>query len=324
MLALGTPSCMADNAKNITATKLQIFVEPDAGYQPVTDAINSSKKSILMEMYLLTDKRILGALEQAKARGVDVRIILEKSAFNTPAAFTAITDELNSSGIPYQRGNPDFKYTHEKSFVIDQKAALIMTINQDKTAYSKNREFGIIDSNANDVSEIVAVFENDWNRTTPIIADPNLVWSPVNSRQKITSLIDNAKRRLYVENEEMTDKDIENHLISAAQRGVDVRVVMSPSHIKDDPSMQGIARIKNCGVKVRLLTKPYIHAKIIVADGSKGFVGSENFSPTSLNRNRELGILTSNSRIVRTLSSTFSEDWNAGVGTRSFHKTSSS
>ncbi|MGA9098094.1 MAG: phospholipase D-like domain-containing protein, partial [Methanotrichaceae archaeon] len=51
---------------------------------------------------------------------------------------------------------------------------------------------------------------------------------------------------------------------------------------------------------------------IIIADGLKGFVGSENFSPTSLDKNRELGILIDNSGIIQTVSSTFDVDWNSG------------
>jgi cardiolipin synthase len=221
-------------------------------------------------------------------------------------------DDLNFSGISCRTSNPAFRLTHEKSIVIDHQIAFIMTLNQDKTAYSKNREFGIIDRNPYDVTEITAVFDNDWNRTAPVLSDPNLVWSPVNSRIRINKLIDGAKKSLYVENEEMLDKNIEDHLISAAKRGVDVRVVMSPSNFKNDTNAPGRDRIKSGGVKVRLLKSPYIHAKILIADGSRAFVGSENFSPTSLNRNRELGILISDSKTIQTLSATFNIDWSAG------------
>src|ERR1700677_3102960 len=46
----------------------------------------------------------------------------------------------------------------------------------------------------------------------------------------------------------------------------------------------------------------YIHAKTVIADygysDEKAFVGSENFSSGSLNDNRELGIITTNSSII--------------------------
>ena len=120
------------------------------------------------------------------------------------------------------------------------------------------------------------------------------------------------KRLWDIENEEMQDKSVEDHLISAAQKGVNVRVVMSSSNSVNDPNAPGRDRIKKGGVKVRLLNKPYIHAKLIIADRSRAFVGSENFSPTSMDRNRELGILVNNPQILQTLSTTFDKDWIAG------------
>ena len=49
------------------------------------------------------------------------------------------------------------------------------------------------------------------------------------------------------------------------------------------------------GVDVRLnsASELYIHAKAVISDGNKAFVGSENLSYESLDMNRELGILLS-------------------------------
>jgi phosphatidylserine/phosphatidylglycerophosphate/cardiolipin synthase-like enzyme len=53
-----------------------------------------------------------------------------------------------------------------------------------------------------------------------------------------------------------------------------------------------------------------MHAKIIVADGQKAFVGSENISTASLERNRELGLIVSDQNVLTTLQQTFQQDWN--------------
>ena len=66
------------------------------------------------------------------------------------------------------------------------------------------------------------------------------------------------------------------------------------------------------GVQVRLFSPKaalYIHAKMILADNSQAFVGSENFSYTSLRKNRELGIILTKSTILKSLSATFSADF---------------
>ncbi len=290
----------------------QVFVEPTDGYKPVLDALNSAQSSILVEMYLITDKNIINALTGASSRGVKVKVMLEDWAYGSPNDFKAIMDSLNSSGVSVEASSPAFSLTHEKAIVIDRKVALIMTLNQAHTAYTKNREFGLIDYDANDAVEIASAFEADWNRTAPELSDPNLVWSPVNSRDRIIGLIDGAQKSLEIENEEMQDHEVEDHLIMASKKGVDVKVVMSPSNSKKDANAPGRDALIKGGVEVHLVKTPYIHAKIIIADGLKAFVGSENFSPTSLDRNRELGILIDDSRIIQVLSSTFDADWNSG------------
>ena len=312
LLTHSTVSCTGDSSIHPSIPQLQVFVEPGSGYHPVLDALNASRKSVLMEMYLLLDKNIIDALIRAKSRGVDVRVILEKFAYRNPADFKAIVDNLNSHGVSAMVSSPAFRLTHEKSIVIDHRVAFIMTLNQDHTAYTKNREFGIIDRRPMDVAEIAKVFEDDWNRTSVVLSDENLVWSPINSRDRITKLIDGAKKTLDIENEEMQDKVVEDHLISAAKKGVIVRVMMSSSNSANDANAPGRDRIKKGGVNVRLLNKPYIHAKLVIADRSRAFVGSENFSPTSMDRNRELGILVNDPKILQTLSTTFDKDWIAG------------
>lgn len=290
----------------------QIFVEPDDGYKPVLNALNSAQSSIFVEMYLITDKNVINALKNASLRGVNVKVLLEDWSYGSSADFKAVMDSLNSSGVSVEVSSPAFRLTHEKAIVIDRKMALIMTLNQAYSAYTKNREFGLIDYDTTDADEIASAFEADWNRTSPNLSDPNLVWSPTNSRNRIINLIDSAKESLEIENEEMQDREIEDYLISAAKRGVDVKVVMSPSTSKNDPDAPGINALVKGGVKVHLVKKPYIHAKIIIVDGIKAFIGSENFSPTSLDKNRELGIIIGDPGVLQVLSSTFNADWYSG------------
>jgi cardiolipin synthase A/B len=299
-----------------TADEQQLFVEPDAGNKPVLDALNNAQESIWMEMYILSDKEILQALKDARSRGLDVRILLEEHPYGGSKSLKAVLDELNSTNISVRQSSPAFRLTHEKGIVIDRKTALIMTLNQGYSAFNKNREFGIIDTNPEDVSEVAGVFEADWNRTSPILNDSSLVWSPVNSRQRILGLIDNAKQTLRIENEEMQDNQVEEHLIAAAAKGVDVQVVMSPGQTGKDANAPGLHKIEAGGVKADLVKSPYIHAKIIVADNSTAFVGSENFSPASLDHNRELGILTHDPGVISQLTTSFEKDWNGYLGVK--------
>ena len=47
----------------------------------------------------------------------------------------------------------------------------------------------------------------------------------------------------------------------------------------------------------------------LVVDGQVAFVGSENISTASLDRNREVGILIADQAVLNTLQQTFQQDW---------------
>jgi phosphatidylserine/phosphatidylglycerophosphate/cardiolipin synthase-like enzyme len=52
-----------------------------------------------------------------------------------------------------------------------------------------------------------------------------------------------------------------------------------------------------------------MHAKMMVADGRLAFVGSENISAASLDRNRELGLMIADQQVISRLQKTFQVDW---------------
>ena len=71
-------------------------------------------------------------------------------------------------------------------------------------------------------------------------------------------------------------------------------------------------KLTSAGVHVRTYKQDaslYIHAKMILVDGHRVFLGSQNFSAGSLDDNRELGIILSTGAIIRSLEGTFGGDY---------------
>lgn len=315
-------SCSGTCTTSSGATQgLQVFVEPDAGDSVITSAIQGAQKSVWVEMYLLTDRKIINALEEAAHNHIDVRVMLETHPYGGGGVSpTETLDRLQAAGVQTKSTNPAFALTHEKGMVIDNKTAYITTANYTLAALgssrsTENREYGIIDTNPQDVQSVADIFTADWNRSSFQLSDPNLVVSPINSRTTFESLIDNAHKSLQIEAEEMQDSAIEQALTRAAQRGVQVQVILPSSNSTSsesagsDSNSQGIQTIKQGGVQVEEDTHLYMHAKIIVVDGQKAFVGSENISTASLEQNRELGIVVSDQGVLHTLQQTFQQDW---------------
>ena len=300
---------------------VQVFVEPDMGDHPITDAIHNAKKSVWLEIYILSDTNVVHALEDAANAGIDVRVMLEPHPFGSSSP-TRVMDQLQAAKVKVETSSPAFALTHEKGMIIDSTTAYIMTSNFSRSGlggYSSssnynNREYDIIDSNAPDVQAVTSIFQADWNRSTAQFNDPNLVVSPVNARGAFVSLINSAHSTLLIEAEEMNDSMVEQAITAAAQRGVHVEVILPSPKGSRDSNSQGIANIKQGGVQVEEDPHLYMHAKIIVADGRKAFVGSENISTQSLDRNRELGIIVSDSNVLNTLQQTFQKDWGDSRG----------
>jgi phosphatidylserine/phosphatidylglycerophosphate/cardiolipin synthase-like enzyme len=281
-------------------------VEPTAGYAFVTGAINSAAKSVTLTMYELEDPAVLSALEQAQHRGVAVSVVLdanlERSA-NTPAY-----DELAAAGISVHWGAARTTF-HQKTLCIDGHTCYVMTGNLTPRYYDSDRDFVVVDSEPADVSAIGQVFATDASGAVPGEASPmgaDLLWSP-GSEGALLSLIASARSTLLVENEEMDAPAITSALEEAAGRGVSVTVVMT----EDSEWSSAFSDLEAAGVHVLTYSADaalYIHAKAVVADGKTAFVGSENFSDASLDYNRELGIITSDTAVVSTLETTLSAD----------------
>ena len=212
---------------------VKVFVEPSAGDRGITSAILSAQKSVWVEMYLLSDRNIIRALEEAAHKGIDVRVMLEMHPVGGGSSPQKVLDQLEAAGVKAQPTAPSFALTHEKGMIIDSTTAYIMTSNFTRAALggsgsggTTNREYDIVDSNTQDVQAVIAIFNADWHHTTAQFNNPNLVVSPVNSRNAFTSLINSTHSTLLIEAEEMNDRSVEQAIVSAARRGVHIQVIL--------------------------------------------------------------------------------------------------
>ena len=291
-----------------------LVVEPDQGLGAVYQAISGAGHSIDLVMYELEDTTAVSDLVQAERRGVTVRVILDQASARSEnqAAYAA----LAAGGVAVHWSSTQVDITHQKTLIVDAREALIMTGNLTPQYYATTRDFVVADTDPADVAAIGTVFNADFSNApvTPAAGD-DLVWSP-GSEPRLASVIEGATRRLLIENEEMSDPEIVAALESAAGHGVEVEVCMTDSSSWSSE----FAALVHAGVRVVTYAPDasiYIHAKVIVADpGSadeRAFVGSENFSSTSLDRNRELGVVLDGSAIDGELATVLERDISAAT-----------
>ena len=304
-----TPTAIARVAPTPVPGALSLLTEPDQGVTPIYSLLDAAQHGIDLTMYELVDPQTVQALEHAVARGVDVRVILdrnrEKSA-NQPAY-----DELTGHGVRVVWADSRYAATHEKAIVVDRAVAAVMSLNLTSRYYPDTRDYAVLDRQPADVAAIEQVFDADFRhaRTTTPTGD-DLVWSP-GSQATLLALVGSATTTLLVENEEMALPAMTSALENAAERGVQVTVVMT----RESDWADEFDGLVDAGVAVRTYAASaslYIHAKAIVVDAEtaqrQAFVGSENFSAASLQRNRELGLLTADPVLIGSLARTIEAD----------------
>ena len=308
--ALVTMSGLSGVSSANAASDFSLLILPDQGENAIYNFVNSATSSIDMTIYELNDVTLENDLVSREKAGVDVRVILDQAQKSyTTAAYNLLT----AGGVGVVWSSTAFTYTHQKTITVNNDESYISTGNFDNTYYATSRDYGVFDTDANDVAAIVAVFNADYTHTsiTPSDGD-DLVWSPTDSQSHLLALIDGAQHSLDIEQEEFSDTTVVNAIVADENRGVTVRVVI------EDPSEYSseLNEITAAGGKVTGYSSStgfYIHAKTVIADygysTAKAFVGSENFSSGSLNDNRELGMITADSGVVTGVETTFDGDF---------------
>ena len=118
----------------------------------------------------------------------------------------------------------------------------------------------------------------------------------------------NQPGTVEIESEEMgNDREMLNAI---AAKGAQAWVILPASISGQDK--RNVAYLVQHGVHVRLMPKRpiYMHAKAEISS-HYAFVGSENYSASSLEANREMGLILNNPRDISMLQAQFARDWKA-------------
>ena len=294
---------------------MPLYIEPHAGPGPIIQVIRSAHREVSVGVYYLTDRPVLNALRAAHARGVDVRVMIEGKPYGMkPWQVAKEARAIRETGAtlhyaPYRftSHGDHYAFLHEKMLCNGHECS-VGTANMDWSALGhKNREYLYVTKNPTVVQAANAVFNADWyNQRAPADAHRVLVLSPGTSAAQLIAVI-SQPGPVSIESEELGP--YAPILDAIAAKGHLARVLLPASINGEDK--RDVAFLESRGVQVRLLpVKPiYLHGKICVG-GREAFLGSENLSQTSLERNREVGLILGGSDIG-VLQEQFNKDWGA-------------
>lgn len=304
-----------------------LVVTPDNASRKLFDMIDNAQNRLWVYNQSLSDQTVIDKLIAAKARGVDVKVILN-DARSSDDKNLAARAKLEAAGIPcgFYR-----KHTlHAKGMVADD-LAYIGSQNFTNGGLYNNREFGQIIAEPAFVKQLSDVFTEDFKTTGLVTGDRTQELNqirihpmPDSSSYPIVAAINSATTSVDLEVYMLTDPSVTDALKLAAKRGVRVRVMLEPQTIGETkPYEAKAAELRAAGVEVKETPPEFNtnsnvdHAKFMIIDGRDMLFGTGNLVKSGLGEsmkdewnNRDFWVQNTYQEAVREAQLLFERDWN--------------
>lgn len=319
---------------------LTIYTSGEQLYEDMLDAIHGAEDSILMETYIWkadeVGQRFIDALNQAAERGVQVYVLFDGFAnLVVPRSFyRQFSDRVRVIRLPviglrFWKG--PIRHTglnHSKILAVDNQIGFVggYNIGSHYAKYWRDTHLREIGPGVWDMQHSVAQLWNEMMKPEDQIPwEPPRTWQPeveVNAnlpvqlvypiRQMYLHAIDRASQHIWVTTPYfIPDQQIVEGLIAAADRGVDVRVMVpkNSNHIVADWASRGFyGQLLDAGITLLLYTSSMIHAKTATIDGEWSTVGTANIDRLSLSYNYETNVEIIDPRFAVELEKVFLAD----------------
>lgn len=137
-----------------------------------THAIESAEKRVwLATPYFVPDGRVLGALQLAALRGVDVRVMMPRQTDSVLFKYVpyAYLPEVSAAGVKvylYEEG-----FMHQKVLLVDHDYAAVSSANLDNRSFRLNFEITCLINDRRFSEEMATMLEHDFERATRLTQD---------------------------------------------------------------------------------------------------------------------------------------------------------
>lgn len=261
----------------------------------IVKKIENSKEKIYIEVYMFTENRIKTALIKAKKRWIDVKVILEKDPYMAYSINDKTYNELKKNTIEVVWSNTkNYSLNHSKMIIIDDEI-ILSTWNLTYSTFTQNRDFFVFIKDKKILLDFLKIFDYDFNWIKNYVENENIVISPNNSRIKIEKLFENAKNEIKIYMQYLNDEEMNQKLLKLKEKdNLKIQIIIDETAINNETTKN----LQNKWIEIKKLPKYKMHSKAILIDNETIFIWSVNFSNYSLDKNRELWILTNDKQII--------------------------
>ena len=296
-----------------------------------------------------TGRRLRERLVRTAERGVQVRVLVDGiGSSRLPRDFWKPLEAAGGKAAvfrpvpplwyrPLRRDRVDFR-DHRKIIVVDGRVGFTGGINIGREYLGLDPDMGAwrdthIELRGPAVLSLQSAFAENWFYSTGeeldderqfpepewtpdgavvqvVDSGPDTNWNPIEAMY--AHAISGAEHRVWITNPYfIPSPTIENVLIAASLRGVDVRLLVplrSDSRLVQIASRSYFPRLIEAGVRVFRFSPGFVHAKTMVVDEWVGTVGSANMDMRSFQLNFELNPFIVGAALANSLAEEFLDD----------------
>ncbi|MBO4898051.1 MAG: cardiolipin synthase [Clostridia bacterium] len=330
-------------------TDVTFFPSGEAKFAALLEELKKAEKFIFLEYFIIAEGymwgKILEVLIEKAAAGVDVRVLYDGMCeiSTLPPSYFKL---LREKGIKAKAFSPikpivstHYNYRdHRKILVIDGKVAINGGVNLADEYINQIERFGhwkdaAVMLKGDAVKSFTLMFLQMWNIDekiplyTPWLKDGGSVHkgtegyvipygdSPLDDmlvgETVYMDIINRATEYVHIMTPYLIlDGELENTLKFAAERGVDVKLILPG--IPDKKAAFALAkshykRLIASGIKIYEYTPGFVHAKVFVSDDKKAVVGTINLDYRSLYHHFECATYMYRTKCIPDIENDFKE-----------------
>ena len=305
-------------------TEVQYFPQGEYAFAAMLQELERAEESIFMEFFIIEEGymwgRVLDILARKARAGVDVRVMYDGmcEVLELPSGYAKLLEQVGIRAKAFAPLRPflstHFNYRdHRKILVIDGKVAFNGGVNLADEYINRKERFGhwkdvAVMLRGPAARSFTLMFLQMWNITereadfSPCGAPPPPEYPQAEGfvlpyadcpldEDKVgetvyMDLLYRAATYVHIMTPYLIlDGELEAALKYAAQRGVDVKIILPG--VPDKPPAYALAKshyrvLTEAGVKIYEYTPGFVHAKVFVSDDIKAVVGTINLDYRSL------------------------------------------
>jgi phosphatidylserine/phosphatidylglycerophosphate/cardiolipin synthase-like enzyme len=245
-----------------------IVTAPGDRRDVIVQTIRQARERLALSLYRCNDRAIFDELKQARARGVQVDVLVTSRSGGGRKRLRKLWRALEETGVSlHPHTDPVVKY-HAKYLVADDGPALVASLNFTRKCFAKTIDAIAVTHDPDVVRGLRQLLEADRGHgPMPESLPPRVIVGPERARRQFTSIIEQASVSIRLIDRKASHPALMSLLQARTADGVRVELYDAK---------------RLCGLRS--------HGKIMLVDDRLAVIGGLSLNPMSLDFRREVAL----------------------------------